>query len=264
MLYGSRDIGILGDDNRGTLGFILAYVDDCNALVALEDVEPLLDKFKELAEPLGAIMNTEKTRILTSTNNTSTVQLLQQSHDLNNKVIAHSLQNAIAKYSQKKTDNNTLSPYEVTDGLRVLGAPIGSRSFCNTFLIKAMTKAQQDASKLMSGLDDLQTKLRLFSTCTVHKLTHLFTSDVYTNITNGLPNNWYCWEGAFNGEFSTMINTMLEHITQTQDLPLHSQLISMMSINQGGLGLPHPMYSAIPTAVITTKRCIQFATEGVW
>ena len=38
----------------------------------------------------------------------------------------------------------------------------------------------------------------------------------------------------------------------------------MMSINQGGLGLPHPMYSAIPTAVITTKRCIQFATEGVW
>eukprot|EP00956_Cyclotella_meneghiniana_P031638 scaffold83667_cov41-Cyclotella_meneghiniana.AAC.1 len=32
-----RDIGILGDDNKGTLGFILAYVDDCNALVALED-----------------------------------------------------------------------------------------------------------------------------------------------------------------------------------------------------------------------------------
>ena len=38
----------------------------------------------------------------------------------------------------------------------------------------------------------------------------------------------------------------------------------MMPINQGGLGLPHPMYSAIPTAVFTTKRCIQFATEGVW
>eukprot|EP00956_Cyclotella_meneghiniana_P029606 scaffold72361_cov40-Cyclotella_meneghiniana.AAC.4 len=146
-----RDIGILGDDNRGTLGFILAYVGDCNALVALEDIEPLLDKFKELAEPLGAIMNTEKTRILTSTNNTSTVQLLQQSHDLNNKVIAHSLQNAIAKYSQKKTENNTLSPYEVTDGLRVLAAPIGSRSFCNSFLIKAMSKAQQDASKLTSS-----------------------------------------------------------------------------------------------------------------
>jgi hypothetical protein len=36
------ELGIKGDDNKGTLGFILAYVDDCKAMVALQDVEPLL------------------------------------------------------------------------------------------------------------------------------------------------------------------------------------------------------------------------------
>eukprot|EP00956_Cyclotella_meneghiniana_P007142 scaffold9678_cov79-Cyclotella_meneghiniana.AAC.7 len=46
-------------------------------------------------------------------------------------------------------------------------------------------------------------------------------------------------------------------------MPQHSQLIATMSIKQGGLGLPHPMQSAISTVIVTTKRCIQFATEGV-
>ena len=68
-------------------------------------------------------------------------------------------------------------------------------------------------------------------------------------------------DGAFNGEFTEMINVILEHVTQTGDTPQHSQLISTMSIKQGGLGLPHPMQSAIPTAIVTTKHCIQFATE---
>ena len=47
-------------------------------------------------------------------------------------------------------------------------------------------------------------------------------------------------------------------------MPNHSQLIATVSVKQGGLRLPHPMQSAIPTAIVTTKRCIQFATEGVW
>ena len=233
-------------------------------MVALQDVEPLLEKFKELAEPLGAIMNTEKTRILTSTNHTSTIDTLLQSTQLDHRIIGQSLKHAVSKYSRTKDTDGNLTPYEVTDGLRVLGAPIGSTNFCNTFLMKAITKAKNDTHKIINGLNDLQTKLRIFSVCTVHKLTHLFASDLYTNHANGLPNNWFCWDGAFNGEFTEMINTILEHVTQTSDMPLHSQLIATMSIKQGGLGLPHPMQSAIPTAIITTKRCIQFATEGVW
>ena len=79
------EIGLKGNNNRWTQGFILACIDNCNSLVALQDVEPaLLDKiFKELAKPLGAIMNnTKKTRILTSTNQTSIIDTLLASNQL--------------------------------------------------------------------------------------------------------------------------------------------------------------------------------------
>jgi len=59
------------DDGLGGITAILAYVDDANFLVPLEDVEFLLDTFNEIAVPLRAVMNTEKTRIMTATNGES-------------------------------------------------------------------------------------------------------------------------------------------------------------------------------------------------
>ena len=37
-----------------------------------------------------------------------------------------------------------------------------------------------------------------------------------------------------------------------------------MSTNKGGLGLPHPRCVAIPTLILSMKRCINYSTEGVW
>jgi hypothetical protein len=51
-------------------------VDDCNILLRHEDVLYFFNRFKELAEPLGAILKAEKTRILTATNRHSVVQRL--------------------------------------------------------------------------------------------------------------------------------------------------------------------------------------------
>ena len=44
---------------------MMAYVDDVNCLLPISDVKHFLDSFKKHGEPLGAFMNTEKTRILT-------------------------------------------------------------------------------------------------------------------------------------------------------------------------------------------------------
>jgi hypothetical protein len=51
-----------------------------------------------------------------------------------------------------KNENGTSVPHEVTDGLRVLGTPAGSTSFCNAFIDKAIAS---DAVKLVQNLDDL-------------------------------------------------------------------------------------------------------------
>jgi CDP-diacylglycerol pyrophosphatase len=53
----------------------------------------------------------------------------------------------------------------ITDGLRVLGAPIGLTEFCQNFIMKALQRAQSDTTKLLTSLDDLQTTLRILSMC---------------------------------------------------------------------------------------------------
>ena len=114
------------DDKLGGLALILAYVDDANFLVPLEDVKPLLDAFKEVAEPLGCDMNTEKTRIFTTTTGESILPALTLKRA--NPTTHASLSSAIQTYSRENIDRSSnknfpcelTKPCEVTDGLRVL------------------------------------------------------------------------------------------------------------------------------------------------
>ena len=59
--------GNLHDDGIGGAPIILAYVDDTNVLIPLEDVEDFLYLFNKYGNPLGAFLNLTKTKILTST-----------------------------------------------------------------------------------------------------------------------------------------------------------------------------------------------------
>jgi hypothetical protein len=71
----------IGDDGLGSIGFSLAHVDDVNAMLHHDDVEYFLRRFTELGGPLGAILNTEKTRIMTTTSGTSILDELTSHHD---------------------------------------------------------------------------------------------------------------------------------------------------------------------------------------
>ena len=136
-------------------------------------------------------MNTEKTRILTSTHGHSTVDKLRSIAP--GSAVANSLERAIQQYSRDKKGN----PVEVKDGLRVLGVPVGSDDFCRKFIMEAMAKAASEASAVISGLESEQTMLQLFRQCTTHKLTHLFAADVVFKPSEvhdraAFPVNWDC------------------------------------------------------------------------
>lgn len=234
-----------------------------NSLVHLKDVEFFLNRFKELAEPLGAVLNTEKTRVLTSTNMTSTISKLLSHDDPDHRETGLSLQRAVSTFSTTIIDDQR-QPVEVIDGLRVLGVPVGSTTFCNAFLMKAIAKAMKDSESLLNGLDDLQTILRLFSICTVHKMTHLFSSDVASSPICDLPTNFYLWESPMTEKFTEMTNSMLSSITECNDIPDYSQIITNLSLRQGGLGLQHPRANAISSFMTSTKRCLQYTHQGVW
>ena len=248
------------DDNKGGVPIILAYVDDVNCLLPLEDVEDFLRRFKEIGEDLGAKMNTEKTRILTSTHNKSTVDKLLASSRIGLKSVGTSLQRAIKEFSNK-TITGTTTPYEVTNGLRVLGVPIGSSSFCKDFIKEQVHKMQSDGDLILAGLDDPQTQLQLFKTCTAHKLTHLYAADVLNS--NELPNNWHLWSSDLADEVTTLTKNFLTKLTNRSSLPDHALLISNMSTRKGGLGLQHPRCVAIPAMILSVKRNTQHKVSGL-
>jgi len=255
--------GDLGDDGHGSTGFSLGYVDDVNAVLHHQDVDFFLRQFKILGEPLGAILNTEKTRIMTSTSGKSLIERLKNHHNKGKVLTGQILEKTIAKFSTTKV-NGLIVPVEVTDGLRVLGAPVGSLSFCQSFLLKALSKAQTDATKLLSNLEDLQTTLRLYSMCTANKITHLFSHDVYNTELDDLPDQHWLWNSELTDQFSSMTADLLANVTNQTSLPIYSQLISNISVQEGGLGIQSPRANAIASYMTTTKRCLQYAKQGVW
>ena len=263
------------DDTQGGRPITLGYVDDCNILLPVQDVELFLQLFEhfghgrdlenyEPAPNLGAVLNTEKTRIMTTTSGKSVLRnRFSFSRDTRDTYL--SLYRAITNYSrQKDPETGKLAPYEEVHGLRVLGAPIGSPSFCNEFILKMMKKALVASDKIANGLDSDQTIIQLFRTCTAHKMTHLFAADVLNKPMDMLPNNWHLWDSDMAQSFTSMVDNIISFVTKRDSVPDHALLIASMSTSTGGLGFQHPRSSAIPSFMLTTRRCIQYATDGVW
>jgi hypothetical protein len=201
---------------------------------------------------------------MTATTGNSTVESMIFDEDEETSRIGNDLLQAISIYLTEKNNNDRFDPVEVTDGLRVLGAPIRSKSFCKNFINKAMAKAESDAEKIVSGLKDLQTIMKIDSTCTVHKTTHLFPSDIIMADHDTLPDCYYFLESLLPQAFTKMTNTLICRLIETRELPAHEEIISSLTINQAGLGLQHPRANAIPAFMTTMKRCLQYSAQGVW
>ena len=242
----------------------MAYVDDVNALLHHKDVRWFLQRFVELAQPRGGVLNTMKTRILTSTSHNSVISRLTSSQDATTQFVGADLNRAVTDYSRKTNEQGGFTKVEVVDGLRVLGAPIGSPSFCAAFLANALSKASSDSKKILEGLDDVQSMVRVYDMCTTHKLTHLFGTDVIQTPTESLPQNYFLWNSAMTRGFSEMTNTFLQSAIESEPLPPHAELITSMSVKSGGLGLQHPRTCAVAQFMLTTKRCLQYCHDGVW
>jgi hypothetical protein len=110
-----------GDDGLGGVSIPMGYVDDKNICLYVEDVWFFLTEFKRCAQPCGMFLNTNKTRILTSTNDSSSIPAIRHSYGND---IADCIEQAITTFSTKPspTPSNptATSPVEVTTGLRAV------------------------------------------------------------------------------------------------------------------------------------------------
>jgi hypothetical protein len=100
--------------------------------------------------------------------------------------------------------------------------------------------------------------------CTANKITHLFSHDVYNTALDELPEQHWLWNSNLTDKFSTMTADLIANITTQSSLPIYSQLISNIPIQEGGLGIQSPHTNAITAYMTTSKRCLQHAQQGVW
>ena len=166
-----------GDDGHGGETHPMAYVDDCGACVPVQDVAFFLEEFTQLATPLGCHLNTKKTVIMTSTSGDSGLPAIERAYGA---ATAAGIRQAIADFTAG----------EQTRGLRLLGQPLGSRTFAASFLASKLKDNKRDATALLEAVPNHQTALRLFAQCTLHKLPHLLASEVMYHFTENQYERW--------------------------------------------------------------------------
>jgi hypothetical protein len=77
---------------------------------------------------------------MTTATGTSLVERLRNHHNKGKHMLGQQLATTIGTFSTTNVNGLTAVPVEVMDGLRILGAPIGSLTFCQNFLLKALPK----------------------------------------------------------------------------------------------------------------------------
>ncbi len=105
---------------------------------------------------------------MTSTSGESSLPAIEQDYG---HAVADSIRQALATYSVSSSiaaDGTTVSsPVEITDGLRILGQPLGSRTYASSFFDARLKENLLDATKLFNTVTDHHTALRLFTQCTL-------------------------------------------------------------------------------------------------
>ena len=229
--------GDYGDDNHGSKTVQEGYVDDLFASLAHEDVLFYIDKFNELARPLGLFINPYKTRILTSCNGQSIIPDLAE-HDLE---VASSLKSALELYSQEKPEipGNDPIPVELTEGFIYLGSPVGSPSFANRYFRARVAAVQSEATLLAANIPDLQSRLRIFHQCTINKLPFLLGMEVLHNLPlddqQFDPADWVDWVGPLTAGIDDQLRRFLGTLLgiPAETVPDHALQICRISLRDG-------------------------------
>ena len=247
-----------GDDGFGSITHLFAWVDDISATVPHNDIATFLHHLNELGHQRGCHINPHKSRILTSCNNNSIIPLLKHT----NPSLADTISNAINRFSTKIIEGTTTG-VELTDGFRLLGTPVGSASFADSFYQEQLSHAFQLAT-LNDQITDLQTRLKLFSTCILQKLPHLLSSDAMHHLPlNMNPDLWPTYAAPLALGIHTLIDTsFLQQLLHIPSLSDHSKCIAHLHTNHGGLGLLFPRHRAASDFVITMTSATRNANDG--
>ena len=95
-----KKLGLSSDDDQGCIPIVTGYMDDIDAIVHIEDAAFFIHQFKRLGLPLGAVLNQEKTRVMTYTNGHKLTDLLKTSDDPHLRAMGDKLSPMIHTYAR--------------------------------------------------------------------------------------------------------------------------------------------------------------------
>ena len=175
-------------------------------------------------------------------------------------IVSTSVTRAVQTYSVGKQGEMV----EITTGIHLLGAPVGSHTFVEAFLLEAMDRTRTDSVKLHAKITDLQTRLRLFKQCVIEQLPHFLGNEVlHTTPLDYDALHWEEWQGPLTTHIDDLISSFYCNLLHLDNTPAHALQITQISVTEGGLGFVDPSSQAIPDFVITMAHASQIASNGL-
>ena len=231
----------LVDDKEGVITNLLAFVDDLNAIVLIADSLFYFKTFTQLVNNLGLRTSV----ILTSTNNISLKPFLTPA----------------SKKILDKHINTFTAGKETTDGIVILGFPIGSRNFINIHLENLSKNIRKTLHSLRTNLDNIQTVGQLFNNSILPKFYHTLCADVFTEGINS-P-DIFNFNSQHTKKFKDMTLQIIKHISATDVTPEHVLELVSRPTSQNGLHVLNPVKSSISAACGPLIRSINLAKYGI-
>jgi hypothetical protein len=224
----------------------LSYHDDTSIVLPYPDLEWFITQFQALGNPLGICLNLSKTQLLTSlTSDPPTLSTEDQHHRL------HFLQLLGTKV-------------EHYQGLRLLGQPIGSRSFATTYIAEQAANLHHIITQqLFHRIHNHQTQLAILKYCALPSIFHLLATHLYHSHHDSLPTTIFHWDSDITLSLRITIHHALALITQQTTLPQHTYPLLHLPATLGGLGLRDPIVATIPAYITTVTRSIRYAEHGI-
>ena len=234
------------DDNNGSATNVMAYLDDTTAATTLDDAEFIIDYMETHGPPLGCILRPDKCKILTSTNGTSPKLFLTDKQ-----------QQTLTRLTTKLT-----TKAELTNGVRLLGTPIGNQNFIINFLTSTLTKIEGFQNNATELITDPHAQLLFFKQCIESKSTHLqmaslLTPESVTQITT---------ETTFALKSNQLAQQLLANVMNlpiNTALPEHSWLVASTPVGKGGLGIRDSTNEACISFFCSILRSIRYATDKI-
>ena len=236
---------ITGDDNKGGITNLLAYVDDLNCVIPHEDVYFFCNTFQKLATQIGLRLNEKKSVILTTTSGKSVLQYLP------NDIKLHMTQ-CIKEFTSNK---------ETTDGCTILGFPIGNTTYITNKLKKLTDKVKSCFTLTQESLENIQTVGQIFCNSLIPKFYYTLCADVFLNATQ--CENIFEYNSPHCQEINTLFNQVTKFLTAENLIPPYVKELTERPTSQNGIHLLNPCKSAISASCAPVIKSIQIAKKGI-